>query len=99
MSFKIISRKDEVENEMAATRVSSNEARIEQLDLEGTVIYATKFIADLGRRWSKLSMVDSSFECWNRFAVECEKLTTILRSQEEGLVYIGRFPKITTRMD
>ena len=47
-------RKDEVENEMAATRISVNEARIEQFDLEGTVIYATKFISDLGRQWFDL---------------------------------------------
>ena len=46
--------KDEVENEMAATRISVSEARIEQFDLEGTVIYATKFIADLGRQWFDL---------------------------------------------
>src|SRR3989344_3418347 len=40
--------------EMATTRILSNEARIEQFDLEGTVIYATKFIADLGRQWFDL---------------------------------------------
>ena len=51
---EFVERKDEVENEMAATRISSNEARIEQFDLEGTVIYATNFIADLGRQWFDL---------------------------------------------
>lgn len=51
---EFVERKDEMENEMAATRISISEARIEQFDLEGTVIYATKFIADLGRQWFDL---------------------------------------------
>ncbi len=51
---EFMERKDEVENEITATRISVNEARIEQFDLEGTVIYATKFIKDLGRQWFDL---------------------------------------------
>lgn len=47
-------RKDEIENEISTTRILSNEARIEQFDIEGSIIYATKFISNLGRQWFDL---------------------------------------------
>lgn len=47
-------RKDEAENEIAAARISLNESRIEQFDIEGALIYATKFIQNLGRQWFDL---------------------------------------------
>lgn len=37
-----------------ATKVSLSEARIEQLDVEGAVVYAVNFIADLGSQWFDL---------------------------------------------
>lgn len=39
---EFMERKDEIENEISTTRILSNEARIEQFDIEGSIIYATK---------------------------------------------------------
>ena len=47
-------RKEEIENEIAATKISLSEARIEQFDIEGALTYATSFIRDLGRQWFDL---------------------------------------------
>ena len=51
---EFMERKDEIENEISTTRILSNEARIEQFDIEGSIIYATKFISNLGRQWFDL---------------------------------------------
>ena len=51
---EFMERKDEVENEIAATRISLNETRIDQFDIEGSIEYATKFITNLGRQWFDL---------------------------------------------
>ena len=51
---EFMERKDEIENEISTTRILSNEARIEQYDIEGSIIYATKFIENLGRQWFDL---------------------------------------------
>lgn len=48
-------RKEEVENEIAATKISLSETRIDQFDIEGVLTYATNFIRDLGRQWFDLS--------------------------------------------
>ena len=48
-------RKDEIENNIMATKISLDESRIEQFDIEGTLSYANNFIADLGRQWIDLS--------------------------------------------
>ena len=48
-------RKEEIENEIAAVKISLSEARIEQFDIEGTLIYATSFIRNLGRQWFDLA--------------------------------------------
>lgn len=47
-------RKEEVENEIAATKISLSESRIEQFDIEGSLTYATNFITNLGRQWFDL---------------------------------------------
>ena len=52
---EFIERKEEVENEIAAAKISSSEARIEQFDIEGAIIYATSFIRNLGRQWFDLA--------------------------------------------
>ena len=44
----------EVDSEIATTKISLSESRIEQFDIEGAVIYATNFISDLGRQWFDL---------------------------------------------
>ena len=49
-----MSAKDEVENEMITAKISLSEARIEQFDIEGALIYATNFIKNLGRQWFDL---------------------------------------------
>ncbi len=43
-----IERKEEIENDLVATKTSLSKARIEQFDIEAALIYATKFISDLG---------------------------------------------------
>jgi len=48
-------RIDEIEVKIAATKISRNEAELEQFDIEAAVIYATKFMSDLGRQWFDLS--------------------------------------------
>ncbi len=48
-------RKEEVENEIAAAKISLSESRIEQFDIEGALIYATNFISNLDRQWFDLS--------------------------------------------
>ena len=47
-------RKEEVENEIAITKISLSESRIEQFDIEGALAYATNFISNLGRQWFDL---------------------------------------------
>lgn len=48
-------RLEEIENKIAITKISLNEAKIEQFDIEAAVTYATNFIKDLGRQWLELS--------------------------------------------
>ena len=52
---EFLERKQEVENEIMAVKISLSEARIEQFDIEGALIYTTNFIRDLGRQWFDLS--------------------------------------------
>ena len=47
-------RREQADNEIAATRISLSESRIEQFDIEGAVSYATQFIRDLARQWFDL---------------------------------------------
>jgi site-specific DNA recombinase len=47
-------RKEQADNEIAATKISLSEARIEQFDVEGALSYATQFISDLARQWFDL---------------------------------------------
>jgi len=47
-------RKEGVEKEIAATKISLSESRIEQFDIEGALTYATNFIGNLGRQWFDL---------------------------------------------
>lgn len=52
---EFIERKEEVENEVAAVKISSSEAKIEQFDIEAALVYATSFIRNLGRQWFDLA--------------------------------------------
>jgi hypothetical protein len=44
----------EIKSEIIATEIALSEARIEQLDVETAVTFATNFIGDLGRQWFDL---------------------------------------------
>lgn len=55
-------RKGEIENKIMATKISLDETRIEQFDVEGVLSYATKFIANLGRQWLDLAVSHSRFQ-------------------------------------
>lgn len=47
-------RKEEIEDQIMATKISLNETRIEQFDIEGSLSYANNFILNLGRQWMDL---------------------------------------------
>lgn len=47
-------RKEEVENDILATKISLSETKIDQFDIEEAVTYATNFIKDLARQWTDL---------------------------------------------
>ena len=47
-------RLTEIDNEIVATKISLNESKIEQFDIEGAVTYAVTFISDLGKQWFDL---------------------------------------------
>ncbi len=47
-------RKEETDNEIVTTKISLDESRIEQFDIEGVLTYATNFISNLGRQWFDL---------------------------------------------
>lgn len=50
-----LERKEEIENEIATTKISLSEARIEQFDIEAAVSYAINFIQKIDRQWFDLS--------------------------------------------
>jgi site-specific DNA recombinase len=52
---EFLERKQEVENEITATKISLSESRIDGLDLEGAIKYAENFIRMLDRQWLDLS--------------------------------------------
>ena len=47
-------RLEEMKNKIIATKISLSEARIDELDVEATLTYASKFIKDLARQWIDL---------------------------------------------
>ena len=51
---EFLERKQQVDNEMVAAKISVSEARIEQFDIEGSLAYAINFISHLGRQWFDL---------------------------------------------
>jgi hypothetical protein len=55
-------RKEEIENRIMATKISLDETRIDQFDIEGILIYATTFISNLGRQWLDLTMSHERFQ-------------------------------------
>lgn len=48
-------RKEEMENQIMATKISLSETRIEQFDVEGILAYANNFISNIERQWLDLS--------------------------------------------
>lgn len=55
-------RKEEVENEIAAAKISMSESRIEQFDIEAALSYANQFIRNLGRQWFDLTQSHNRFQ-------------------------------------
>jgi chromosome segregation ATPase len=55
-------RKEEIENQIMAIKISLSETRIDQFDIEGVLSYANNFIADLGRQWLDLATSHSRFQ-------------------------------------
>jgi site-specific DNA recombinase len=49
-----LKRRAEIENEMTAVRISMNESKIDQFDIEGAITYAIKFVEKLDRQWVDL---------------------------------------------
>lgn len=52
---EFLDRKQEIENQVAAAKITFSESKIEQFDLEATITYAISFVADLGRQWFDLN--------------------------------------------
>ncbi len=52
---EFLERKQEVENEIAAAKISLSESRIDGFDLESAIKYAENFIRTLDRQWLDLS--------------------------------------------
>ena len=48
-------RKEETDNEIMAIKISLNETRIDQLDIQSILSYANNFICNLGRQWLDLA--------------------------------------------
>ena len=55
-------RKEAVENEILATKISLSETRIDKLDIESVLSYANSFISNLGRQWFDLSQSQTVFQ-------------------------------------
>lgn len=55
-------RKEEIENQIMATKISLSETRIDQFDVEGVVSFANNFISNLGRQWLDLSISHTRFQ-------------------------------------
>lgn len=51
---EFLERKAEIDNEMAAIRISMNESSIDQFDIEAAITYATQFVEKLDRQWIDL---------------------------------------------
>lgn len=52
---EFLDRKQEIDNEIAATRISLSESRIEQFDLEGALSYTRQYIHNLSKNWLEIS--------------------------------------------
>ena len=66
-------RKEEVDNEIVAEKISLSESRIDQFDIEAALAYAKHFIMNLGRQW---------FDCPHDLRSRFQKLVL-----PEGIAY------------
>ena len=55
-------RKEEIENKIMTTKISLDETRIDQFDIEGVLSYANNFISNLGRQWLDLANSQIRFQ-------------------------------------
>ena len=51
---EFVERKNEIDNEIAITRISLSEARIDQYDMGALLGYTRRYITDLGRQWQDM---------------------------------------------
>ncbi len=51
---EFLERRQEIENQVAAVKISMAECRIDQFDIESALAYAITFLRDLGRQWFDL---------------------------------------------
>lgn len=51
---EFLERKQEIDNQVAAVKISMAECKIDQFDIEAALTYAITFIRDLGRQWFDL---------------------------------------------
>lgn len=51
---EFLERKQEMDNQTAAVKISMAECKIDQFDIEAALAYATAFLHDLGRQWFDL---------------------------------------------
>lgn len=48
--------KEAIENQLTGFRISHNESKINELDVESAIAYATKFLQDLARNWEIMNV-------------------------------------------
>ena len=51
---EFLERKQEMDNQVAAVKISMAKCKIDQFDIEAALAYATAFLRDLGRQWFDL---------------------------------------------
>ena len=51
---EFLERRQEIENQVAAVKISMAECKIDQFDIESALAYAITFLRDLGRQWFDL---------------------------------------------
>ena len=54
LAQKFLERKQKIDNQVAAVKISMSECKIDQFDIEAALSYAIAFVRDLGRQWFDL---------------------------------------------
>ena len=75
-------RKEETDNTIMAIKISLNETRIDQFDIQSVLSYANNFICNLGRQWLDLANSHLRFQ---KMVFRTEFLTSVERVLEPAV--------------